>query len=135
MNKPTTAREALIAELLGDADRLFTKAQEIAPLIDEATKKLQRTADQFNNIAVQNADIFLDKSGKALSAFIQKTDALKSTVDALKLEPATLAIPVAAAQEPKQSSNHVQAKLWYLLPCVFTTGAAFGAIVAFFILK
>lgn len=46
MNRPTTAREALVAELIGDVATLLERMESLRPAVDEATQALVDAAER-----------------------------------------------------------------------------------------
>jgi len=47
MTDPTTAREALIAEVIGDLAKLLGQAEALAPMLDEACRSLLQADEQL----------------------------------------------------------------------------------------
>lgn len=47
MSRPSTAREALIVEAIGDVARLLDRVESLAPVIDGARRALGKTSDDF----------------------------------------------------------------------------------------
>ena len=46
MNRPTTAREALVAELIGDVATLLERMESVRPAVNEATQALVEAAER-----------------------------------------------------------------------------------------
>ena len=64
MNSPRTAREALIAEMLGDLDLLLARVEALPALVDTAEERLTSTVTALDNAG--------DKYRMAITAFTEQ---------------------------------------------------------------
>ena len=64
MNSPRTAREALIAEMLGDLDTLLARVEALPALVTTAEERLTSTVTALDNAG--------DKYRMAITAFTEQ---------------------------------------------------------------
>ncbi len=80
MNRPTTAREALIAEALGDVAQLVDRVEALAPAMDEARRALDHAsaglARQAETFERKMSALAENAQTQAVRHIARRTDAL-----------------------------------------------------------
>ena len=150
MSGPRTAKDALLAELLGDMDQLLTRFDQSQKSMEELRASIQRSHEantgqaareleaatvKFGEVTTRSVDDFVAVANEALSKFMQRTNEIKTSLDNLATQPAptaTVAVP-AAPVETKKDRHGVL--LFWLVPAVFGGGVLAGVGMAFAVLK
>lgn len=147
MSGPRTAKDALLAELLGDMDQLLTRFDQSQKSMEELRASIQRSHEvkagqaareleaatvKFGEVTTRSVDDFVSVANEALSKFMQRTNEIKGLLDNLAAKPPQ-AVTVAAPAPTKTSPRGNL--LWWLLPLVFGVGVSLGVGMAFAVLK
>ena len=147
MSGPRTAKDALLAELLGDMDQLLTRFDQSQKSMEELRASIQRSHEvkagqaareleaatvKFGEVTTRSVDDFVSVANEALSKFMQRTNEIKGLLDNLATK-SPQAATVAAPAPTK--TNHRGNLLWWLLPLVFGVGVSLGVGMAFAVLK
>ena len=78
MNRPSTAREALIAEAIGEVAQLLDRVEALAPAMDEARKSLVQASAELAGqvVALENriATITQNAKAKTVEHMVRRTD-------------------------------------------------------------
>jgi hypothetical protein len=87
MNRPTTAREALIVEALGDVARLLDRVESLQSSMDAArlalVKENAALGNRLNSFATGMSSITQQAKIKAVEHIVQRTnDATRQSIDA-----------------------------------------------------
>jgi len=137
---------ALLKDDLADDEKintaLFSAAFEELDDLRKALAKIPVDVDasalRFQKITTQSVDDFVSVANEALSKFMQRTNEMKATLDAIEKggrvvapSPAP-AQPVAPATAPIQPEKHHR---WVVIPCSVFGGIIIGVVMSFFILK
>ena len=147
MSGPRTAKDALLAERLGDMDQLLTRFDQSQKSMEELRASIQRSHEakagqaareleaatvKFGEVTTRSVDDFVSVANEALSKFMQRTNEIKGLLDNLAAKPsqaATVAAPAPTKTSPRGNL------LWWLLPLVFGVGVSLGVGMAFAVLK
>ena len=151
MSGPRTAKDALLAELLGDMDQLLTRFDQSQKSMEELRASIQRSHEakagqaareleaatvKFGEVTTRSVDDFVTVANEALSKFMQRTNEIKGLLDNLATRPAQVATVAASAPAPAPSKTSTRGNLlWWLLPLVFAVGVSLGVGMAFAVLK
>jgi len=151
MSGPRTAKDALLAELLGDMDQLLTRFDQSQKSMEELRASIQRSHEakagqaareleaatvKFGEVTTRSVDDFVAVANEALSKFMQRTNEIKGLLDNLATRPAQVATVAASAPAPAPSKTSTRGNLlWWLLPLVFAVGVSLGVGMAFAVLK
>ena len=151
MSGPRTAKDALLAELLGDMDQLLTRFDQSQKSMEELRASIQRSHEakagqaareleaatvKFGDVTTRSVDDFVTVANEALSKFMQRTNEIKGLLDNLATRPAQVATVAASAPAPAPSKTSTRGNLlWWLLPLVFAVGVSLGVGMAFAVLK
>mgnify|MGYP001195876940 FL=1 len=151
MSGPRTAKDALLAELLGDMDQLLTRFDQSQKSMEELRASIQRSHEEkagqaareleaatvkFGEVTTRSVDDFVAVANEALSKFMQRTNEIKGLLDNLATRPAQVATVAASAPAPAPSKTSTRGNLlWWLLPLVFAVGVSLGVGMAFAVLK
>ena len=151
MSGPRTAKDALLAELLGDMDQLLTRFDQSQKSMEELRASIQRSHEakagqaareleaatvKFGEVTTRSVDDFVTVANEALSKFMQRTTEIKGLLDNLATRPAQAATVAASAPAPAPSKTSTRGNLlWWLLPLVFAVGVSLGVGMAFAVLK
>ncbi len=151
MSGPRTAKDALLAELLGDMDQLLTRFDQSQKSMEELRASIQRSHEEkagqaareleaatvkFGEVTTRSVDDFVTVANEALSKFMQRTTEIKGLLDNLATRPAQAATVAASAPAPAPSKTSTRGNLlWWLLPLVFAVGVSLGVGMAFAVLK
>jgi len=151
MSGPRTAKDALLAELLGDMDQLLTRFDQSQKSMEELRASIQRSHEEkagqaareleaatvkFGEVTTRSVDDFVTVANEALSKFMQRTNEIKGLLDNLATRPAQVATVAASAPAPAPSKTSTRGNLlWWLLPLVFAVGVSLGVGMAFAVLK
>ena len=151
MSGPRTAKDALLAELLGDMDQLLTRFDQSQKGMEELRASIQRSHEaktgqaareleaatvKFGEVTTRSVDDFVSVANEALSKFMQRTNEIRSSLDNLAERPAQAGAVAASANLPAPpKSSHRGTLLWWLLPLVFGAGVLVGVGMAFAVLK
>ena len=151
MSGPRTAKDALLAELLGDMDQLLTRFDQSQKSMEELRASIQRSHEakagqaareleaatvKFGEVTTRSVDDFVTVANEALSKFMQRTTEIKGLLDNLATRPAQVATVAASAPAPAPSKTSTRGNLlWWLLPLVFAVGVSLGVGMAFAVLK
>lgn len=151
MSGPRTAKDALLAELLGDMDQLLTRFDQSQKSMEELRASIQRSHEakagqaareleaatvKFGEVTTRSVDDFVAVANEALSKFMQRTNEIKGLLDNLATRPAQAATVAASAPAPAPSKTSPRGNLlWWLLPLVFAVGVSLGVGMAFAVLK
>ena len=151
MSGPRTAKDALLAELLGDMDQLLTRFDQSQKSMEELRASIQRSHEakagqaareleaatvKFGEVTTRSVDDFVAVANEALSKFMQRTTEIKGLLDNLATRPAQVATVAASAPAPAPSKTSTRGNLlWWLLPLVFAVGVSLGVGMAFAVLK
>ena len=151
MSGPRTAKDALLAELLGDMDQLLTRFDQSQKSMEELRASIQRSHEakagqaareleaatvKFGEVTTRSVDDFVAVANEALSKFMQRTNEIKGLLDNLATRPAQVATVAASAPAPAPSKTSTRGNLlWWLLPLVFAVGVSLGVGLAFAVLK
>jgi len=145
MNSPHTAKDALIAELLGDMDHLLTRFEQAQKSMEQLHAVIERSHDDrvgraardlevatsnFGDVTTRSVDDFVNMANEALSKFMLRTDEIKVLLD----KPVLLA-PVASspmptpvlAQHPKKKPSSMA--LGWLFPAIFAAGVVVRVVL------
>lgn len=87
MNRPTTAREALIVEALGDVARLLDRVESLQSSMDAGRRALVQAnaalGDRLNAFETRMSSITQQAKVKAVEHIVQRTnDATRQSIDA-----------------------------------------------------
>lgn len=151
MSGPRTAKDALLAELLGDMDQLLTRFDQSQKSMEELRASIQRSHEvkagqaareleaatvKFGEVTTRSVDDFVSVANEALSKFMQRTNEIKGLLDnlATKSPQAATVAASAPALAPTKTSPRGNL-LWWLLPLVFGVGVSLGVGMAFAVLK
>ena len=150
MSGPRTAKDALLAELLGDMDQLLTRFDQSQKSMEElrasiqsshevkagqAARELEAATVKFGEVTTRSVDDFVSVANEALSKFMQRTNEIKTSLDNLATQPtptATVAVPAVLVETKKDRHG---ALLFWLVPAVFGGGVLVGVGMAFAVLK
>ena len=147
MNSPRTAREALLAELLGDMDRQLKEIDASAATLEAlrlrlldgydekaslAAQRLEKAAGVFEDVTTRNVDAFVSVANEALSKFVKRTNEIKDALDSLNASSNKATVIAPAAVAPGGVSGEVAA---WLLPLLFIGGCVVGVCITFAVLK
>ena len=151
MSGPRTAKDALLAELLGDMDQLLTRFDQSQKSMEELRASIQRSHEEkagqaareleaatvkFGEVTTRSVDDFVSVANEALSKFMQRTNEIKGLLDNLATKPAQAATVAASALAPAPTKTSPRGNLlWWLLPLVFGVGVSLGVGMAFAVLK
>ena len=151
MSGPRTAKDALLAELLGDMDQLLTRFDQSQKSMEELRASIQRSHEakagqaareleaatvKFGEVTTRSVDDFVAVANEALSKFMQRTNEIKGLLDNLATRPAQAATVAASAPAPAPSKTSTRGNLlWWLLPLVFAVGVSLGVGMTFAVLK
>lgn len=151
MSGPRTAKDALLAELLGDMDQLLTRFEQSQQGMEQlraaiergheakasqAARELEAATAKFGETTTRSVDDFVNVANEALSKFMQRTNEIKGLLDNLATRPAQVATVAASAPAPAPSKTSTRGNLlWWLLPLVFAVGVSLGVGMAFAVLK
>ena len=151
MSGPRTAKDALLAELLGDMDQLLTRFDQSQKSMEELRASIQRSHEvkagqaareleaatvKFGEVTTRSVDDFVSVANEALSKFMQRTNEIKSSLDSLATKPVQAPTVAASASPPESPKSSPRgALLWWLLPLVFALGVLLGVGMAFAVLK
>ena len=151
MSGPRTAKDALLAELLGDMDQLLTRFDQSQKSMEELRASIQRSHEakagqaareleaatvKFGEVTTRSVDDFVAVANEALSKFMQRTNEIKGLLDNLATRPAQVATVAASAPAPAPSKTSTRGNLlWWLLPLVFAVGVSLGVGMAFAVVK
>ena len=151
MSGPRTAKDALLAELLGDMDQLLTRFDQSQKSMEELRASIQRSHEakagqaareleaatvKFGEVTTRSVDDFVAVANEALSKFMQRTNEIKGLLDNLATRPAQAATVAASAPAPAPSKTSPRGNLlWWLLPLVFAVGVSLGVGMTFAVLK
>ena len=151
MSGPRTAKDALLAELLGDMDQLLTRFDQSQKSMEELRASIQRSHEakagqaareleaatvKFGEVTTRSVDDFVAVANEAPSKFMQRTNEIKGLLDNLATRPAQVATVAASAPAPAPSKTSTRGNLlWWLLPLVFAVGVSLGVGMAFAVLK
>lgn len=153
MSGPRTAKDALLAELLGDMDQLLTRFDESQKSMEELRASIQRSHEakagqaareleaatvKFGEVTTRSVDDFVSVANEALSKFMQRTNEIKGLLDNLATKPlqaATVAAPAPASSPSPEKASPRGNLLWWLLPLVFVAGVSIGVGLAVAVLK
>ena len=139
---PRTAKDALLAELLGDMDQLLsrfeTAQKDMAALqattglqrdekTSQAARELEAAAAKFGQITTRSVDDFVAVANEALSKFIQRTNEIKELLD----KPLAVAAP-AISQAISPDTSHATKPQPWLLALVFAAGLLAGVAAMIF---
>ena len=98
MSGPRTAKDALLAELLGDMDQLLTRFDQSQKSMEELRASIQRSHEakagqaareleaatvKFGEVTTRSVDDFVSVANEALSKFMQRTNEIKGLLDNL----------------------------------------------------
>lgn len=151
MSGPRTAKDALLAELLGDMDQLLTRFDQSQKSMEElrasiqhshevkagqAARELEAATVKFGEVTTRSVDDFVSVANEALSKFMQRTNEIKGLLDNLATKPPQAATVAASAPAPAPTKTSPRGNLlWWLLPLVFGVGVSLGVGMAFAVLK
>lgn len=151
MSGPRTAKDALLAELLGDMDQLLTRFDQSQKSMEELRASIQRSHEakagqaareleaatvKFGEVTTRSVDDFVSVANEALSKFMQRTNEIKGLLDNLATKPPQVATVAASAPAPAPTKTSPRGNLlWWLLPLVFGVGVSLGVGMAFAVLK
>lgn len=151
MSGPRTAKDALLAELLGDMDQLLTRFDQSQKSMEELRASIQRSHEakssqaareleaatvKFGEVTTRSVDDFVAVANEALSKFMQRTKEIKDLLDNLATRPVQAATVTASAPAPAPAKTSPRGNLlWWLLPLVFAVGVSLGVGMAFAVLK
>ena len=151
MSGPRTAKDALLAELLGDMDQLLTRFDQSQKSMEELRASIQRSHEakssqaareleaatvKFGEVTTRSVDDFVAVANEALSKFMQRTKEIKDSLDNLATRPVQAATVTASAPAPAPAKTSPRGNLlWWLLPLVFAVGVSLGVVMAFAVLK
>lgn len=151
MSGPRTAKDALLAELLGDMDQLLTRFDQSQKSMEELRASIQRSHEakagqaareleaatvKFGEVTTRSVDDFVSVANEALSKFMQRTNEIKGLLDNLATKPPQAATVAASAPAPAPTKTSPRGNLlWWLLPLVFGVGVSLGVGMAFAVLK
>lgn len=151
MSGPRTAKDALLAELLGDMDQLLTRFDQSQKSMEELRASIQRSHEakssqaareleaatvKFGEVTTRSVDDFVAVANEALSKFMQRTKEIKDSLDNLATRPVQAATVTASAPAPAPAKTSPRGNLlWWLLPLVFAVGVSLGVGMAFAVLK
>ena len=151
MSGPRTAKDALLAELLGDMDQLLTRFDQSQKSMEELRASIQRSHEakssqaareleaatvKFGEVTTRSVDDFVAVANEALSKFMQRTKEIKDSLDNLATRPVQAATVTASAPAPAPAKTSPRGNLlWWLLPLVFGVGVSLGVGMAFAVLK
>ena len=151
MSGPRTAKDALLAELLGDMDQLLTRFDQSQKSMEELRASIQRSHEakssqaareleaatvKFGEVTTRSVDDFVAVANEALSKFMQRTKEIKDLLDNLATRPVQAATVTASAPAPAPAKTSPRGNLlWWLLPLVFVVGVSLGVGMAFAVLK
>ena len=151
MSGPRTAKDALLAELLGDMDQLLTRFDQSQKGMEELRASIQQSHDvkasqaareleaatvKFGEVTTRSVDDFVSVANEALSKFMQRTNEIKGLLDNLATKPPQAATVAASAPTPTPQKTSPRGNLlWWLLPLVFVVGVSLGVGMAFAVLK
>ena len=151
MSGPRTAKDALLAELLGDMDQLLTRFDQSQKSMEELRASIQRSHEakssqaareleaatvKFGEVTTRSVDDFVAVANEALSKFMQRTKEIKDLLDNLATRPVQAATVTASAPAPAPAQTSPRGNLlWWLLPLVFAVGVSLGVGMAFAVLK
>lgn len=131
-----TAKEALIAELLGDVDALLRRVESLPGAIGEAEentvkkqgemlKEFERVTGRFNEVTTRSVDDFIEVANEALSKFKQRTGEIVTLLNSVS--PArTVAEP---SPQSESKTDAASSPLWWLVPSAFGVGVLVGALL------
>lgn len=115
MSGAHAAKDALLAELLGDMDQLLTRFDQWQKDMEELQASIQHSHDvrasqavreleaatvKFGEVTTQSVDDFVSVGNEALSKFIQRTNEIKDLRDNLATKPPQAATVPASAPTP-----------------------------------
>ena len=144
MSGPRTARDALLAELLGDMDQLLNRfersqneMERLRAAIEQghdtktsqATRELEAATIKFGEVTTRNVDDFVNVANEALSKFMQRTNEIKAALDLLQDGIRNVNTPSAPA--PAVASSPVAKIPLWPLPVLFAAGLVVGIGVSF----
>ena len=151
MSGPRTAKDALLAELLGDMDQLLTRFDQSQKSMEELRASIQRSHEvkagqaareleaatvKFGEVTTRSVDDFVSVANEALSKFMQRTNEIKGLLDNVAAKPPQAATVAASAPAPAPTKTSPRGNLlWWLLPLVFGVGVSLGVGMAFAVLK
>lgn len=91
-DSPRTARDALLAAILGDTDKLLDRVEEISALIESLSQKvssdiqsdIEKSSASFNKLMISRTDDFVDVANETLGLFEKKTQEIQNKITALQ---------------------------------------------------
>ncbi|MDQ1817801.1 hypothetical protein RBA41_31320 [Massilia sp. CCM 9210] len=143
--KSTLLAGALLKDNLDSDERLnaalFSAAfEELDGLSDRLAKiptDIEATASRFQKITTEAVDDFVQVANEALAKFMQRTNEMKATLDAMERLKAPETPPVLTPPPPAPliAAKRPVDALWWLVPGALVVGIILGATLAFFVLK
>lgn len=142
MSGPRTARDALLAELLGDMDQLLTRFDESKQGMEELRASIERGHDarasqaardleaataKFGEVTTRSVDDFVNVANEALSKFVQRTNEIKDLLDKPVLNASPAPAPMPAEPTKKEPHRTTQ---WWLFPVMFAGGVVVGVVLS-----
>ena len=149
MNRPSTAREALIAETLGDVAALVERVEALAPAMDASRQALVHISEELvnqvatfdnrtemltNNAVVVASNLILRRANevtaRTLDTQIQAMHAAAREMFSKEFNPAVLRVVARLdhlAQLDQQKENRWMR--WFTHACAFVTGASLACLV------
>jgi hypothetical protein len=105
--------------------------------VNKIAPQLSRATDRFEAVTIRNVDDFVNVANEALSKFIQRTNELKTTLDALEragqgVTHTTTASALSVALESKYNFGFSHA-LWWIIPVVLSIGILIGSALSLFL--
>ena len=106
----------------------------------EAAKRLEFVTEKFNTVATRNVDDFVSVANEALSKFIQRTNEIKTTLDAMNIaKPAAIEQPLAPAAatvaKPTKPTQQPRGYAGWSVSVAFIVGVSIGATLAAIVLR
>lgn len=150
MSGPRTAKDALLAELLGDMDQLLTRFEQSQQGMEQlrvaiergheakasqAARELEAATAKFGETTTRSVDDFVNVANEALAKFMQRTNEIKALLDKQATAPAvTTPTAVPSQHQPQQKEPSSKALKW-LFPAIFAGGVVVGVVLALLLAK
>lgn len=150
MSAPRTAKDALLAELLGDMDQLLTRFEQSQQGMEQlrvaiergheakasqAARELEAATVKFGETTTRSVDDFVNVANEALAKFMQRTNEIKALLDKQATAPAVVPPAAVPSQHQPQQKEPSSKALKWLFPAIFAGGVVVGVILALLLTK
>lgn len=150
MSGPRTAKDALLAELLGDMDQLLTRFEQSQQGMEQlrvaiergheakanqAARELEAATAKFGETTTRSVDDFVNVANEALAKFMQRTNEIKALLDKQATAPAAAAPTAVPSQHQPQQKEPSSKALKWLFPAIFAAGVVVGVLLALLFAK